>query len=415
MNDACGSRVLVFSEEYTKVTKGMFAVWTNYAREAARSRQVAVLLNHEHWAFVEASAVLRTDDRIEVKRLAFDMPSTWLRRVLPASSSTFVTRALSYVLGEALDLALSPVILLSLYLRLRRIRPTALFSHSGGWPAGALCRWIIYAARLAQVRERVLVIHSHPSRATNRLASMFGAPVGRLQARAIGSCATAIVTVSDTVRTVLESETFHRPVVRIYNGIDPCARAGGSVSSRPLTWRSVGLGVGFVGALSPMKGAHVLLDAFRLVRVRSELALLGPAVGPQDYIRSLEERAGRCVNRVSFLGFHDDVDGFLERIDLLVVPSVAYESFGMVILEAMKHGKPVICSDFGGMKEVVQHGVTGLVVPAGDVAALADALDALLPDADRRRLMGAAGYRRLKMLFTSERMAQQYDSLIGGQ
>ena len=102
----------------------------------------------------------------------------------------------------------------------------------------------------------------------------------------------------------------------------------------------------------------------------------------------------------------------MERIDILVVPAVAFESFGMVILEAMKHKKPVICTDYGGMKEVVEDGVSGVVVPAGDASALSNAMDTLLANADARRQMGEAGYRRLNTLFTSERMGEQYDSLI---
>ena len=106
------------------------------------------------------------------------------------------------------------------------------------------------------------------------------------------------------------------------------------------------------------------------------------------------------------------VDAFMQKIDILVVPSIAYESFGMVILEAMKHKKAVICSDFGGMKEVVETGVTGLVVPAGDDLALANAISILLSDGDLRYRMGSAGYERFNELFTSEKMAFQYEELI---
>jgi glycosyltransferase involved in cell wall biosynthesis len=225
-------------------------------------------------------------------------------------------------------------------------------------------------------------------------------------------CATAIVTVSDSVRVFLESEVFKGEVIRIYNGIQVSSFTGTAPAER-LDWHPQGQVVGFVGALSPVKGMRILLDAFRLVDAPCELALLGPA--DPEYLRDLRQRARLCVNKVSFLGFHNDVDSFMERIDFLVVPSTAFESFGMVILEAMRHSKAVICSDFGGMKEVVEDGVTGLVVPAGDAPALANAMERLLGDADARRRMGEAGYRRLKARFSAERMAEQYDSLIGGQ
>jgi teichuronic acid biosynthesis glycosyltransferase TuaC len=232
-----------------------------------------------------------------------------------------------------------------------------------------------------------------------------------LRVWSIEKCATSIVTVSDSVKASLESEVFKRPVIRIHNGIQLSSLVPGSLSyASHLDWHPSGLIVGFVGALYPLKGPHVLLDAFRLVDAPCELALLGPA--DQEYLKSLQERARLCGNKVSFLGFHDSVDWFMERIDFLVVPSIAFESFGMVILEAMKHKKSVICTDFGGMKEVVEDGVTGLVVPAGDALALSKAIMTLLADADVRRQMGDAGFRRLNELFTSEKMVEQYDRLV---
>ena len=84
----------------------------------------------------------------------------------------------------------------------------------------------------------------------------------------------------------------------------------------------------------------------------------------------------------------------------------------MVILEAMKHKKAVICTDHGGMKEVVEDGVTGLVVPSGDEIFLAQAITKLLLNPNIGSEMGKAGYQRLNRLFTSDIMAAHYDSLI---
>ena len=78
----------------------------------------------------------------------------------------------------------------------------------------------------------------------------------------------------------------------------------------------------------------------------------------------------------------------------------------------MKHSKPVICSDFGGMKEVVNNDITGLVVPNGDVLALAQGLRKLLKNKKMRIAMGKAGYKRLANLFRAEQMAREYDKII---
>lgn len=399
-------KMVVFSEEYDKVTKGLFNVWLNHAREASKKHNVDVLLNHEHWAFAEAKAALET--RAMVQRLPFDMPSTLLNRVARMDGYARLLRAVRSSFGRMLNLALSPLIIISLYTRLRRIQPEAVFSHSGGWPAGQLCRWIIVAAALARIPGRILIIHSHPLKSTRP----YLAPLRFLQARLMDICATSIVAVSDSVKITLESAVFTSPIVRIHNGIQtaPPSHAPHS-DSPPLDWHPSGLAVGFVGALNASKGPHVLLDAFSRIGTPCELALLGPAEDP-GYLKSLEQWARLCAQKVSFLGFQQDVDAFMQKIDLLVVPAIAAESFGLVVLEAMKHKRPVICSDFGGMKEVVQDGVTGLVVPAGSASALADAMSRLLADADMRTRMGIAGYRRLNEFFTSEKMTLHYDELL---
>ena len=414
MSDAATDKLLVFSEEYVKVTKGMYAVWMNHAWGASRRWQVDVLLNREHWAFDEANKAFDTNTRVAVLRMPFRMPSTLLGRGFVAGHHPWLLRGGRIVLGQALDLVFLPAVMLYLCLWLRKIRPRAVFSHAGGWPAAPLCRWIIYAAALARVPKRILIIHNYPMKKTGLAWKVLAWPLRLTRTWLISKCATSIVTVSDSVKASLESEVFKRTVLRIHNGIQLSPPIPQSLDgrSRP-DWQPSGLVVGFVGALYPLKGPHVLLDAFRFVKAPCELALLGPA--DQAYLLSLQRRAALCPNKVTFLGFCDDVDWFLERIDILVVPSIAFESFGMVILEAMRHKKAVICTDFGGMKEVVENGVTGLVVPAGDAQALAGAITKLLAETAVRRQMGEAGYRRFLERFTAERMVDQYDGLILGR
>ncbi len=411
MNNATTDKVLVFSEEYIRVTKGLFAVWTTHVSAASRNRSVDILLNRAHWALDEVKAAFRPNTRVAVHRLPFSMPSALLVQWFSAFDRSWVLRGARFALGEWLNLFSGPFVILYFYRHLRKRRPCAVFSHAGGWPAGPLCRWIIYAAALARVPTRVFIIHNFPKEVGGIAWGFLARSVRLLRAWLIEKCATSIVTVSDSVKASLESRVFKRPVVRIHNGIqlpplEPLVPGSGHPD-----WHPTGLTVGFVGALYPLKGPHVLLDAFRFVDTSCELALLGPA--DPEYLKTLQQRARLCANTVSFLGFHNNVDWFMERIDLLVVPSIAFESFGMVILEAMKHRKPVICSDFGGMKEVVSDGVTGLVVPAGDVVALSNAITDLLVNPEMRFQMGNEGYARLNELFTAEKMVEQYDSLIG--
>lgn len=154
-----------------------------------------------------------------------------------------------------------------------------------------------------------------------------------------------------------------------------------------------------IARLTPWKGHMVLLDAFRAVhaeRPQARLLVVGaPTFWEETYLHELQERAAElgCGEAVRWLGFRDDIPALLALSDLMVLPSYS-EPFGIVIVEAMIAGKPVIVCDTGGPPEIVADGLTGLVVATQKVGPLADAMAALLSDPERARRMGEAGRRR---------------------
>jgi len=124
------------------------------------------------------------------------------------------------------------------------------------------------------------------------------------------------------------------------------------------------------------------------------------------------------AEHVRFEGFCEDVPRLLGELDLLVLPSL-WEGFGLVLLEAMAAGRPVVASAVGPIPEVVADGETGLLVPPEDPAALADAIVRVLLDADLAARLGGAGRRRVERFFGIERMVAQtdavYQELLGGR
>lgn len=135
----------------------------------------------------------------------------------------------------------------------------------------------------------------------------------------------------------------------------------------------------FVGTLAPHKGAHVLLAAFSgLAGEDLRLDLHGSAAAHPAYAAALREAAG-ADPRVRFAGPFPEGEQarVLEACDALVLPSVWWETTGMVLLEAIGAGRPVVASRIGGIPEVVEEGRTGLLVSPGDAGALRAALAAL--------------------------------------
>ncbi|MEC0230287.1 1,4-alpha-glucan branching protein domain-containing protein [Paenibacillus alba] len=136
----------------------------------------------------------------------------------------------------------------------------------------------------------------------------------------------------------------------------------------------------FLGRLVYEKGVHVLISAMRLVLKRIPQAKLVIA-GSGPELEGLQQLAASLGDRVSFVGFLEETDKnqLLHKAELCIFPSL-YEPFGLVALEAMASGTPVIVSDTGGLAEIVDHPINGCKVKPGDAPALAKVIVSLLQD-----------------------------------
>jgi phosphatidyl-myo-inositol alpha-mannosyltransferase len=178
--------------------------------------------------------------------------------------------------------------------------------------------------------------------------------------------------------------------VLIPNGVDTKRFA----RAQPLPGRRRGGEVlGFLGRLDePRKGLPVLLDAFAAIAAaRPQARLL--VVGPGDADDARAELPPGLRDRAEFLGLvsDDDKARALAGVDLMVAPNTGGESFGIVLLEAMAAGAPVVASDLVAFRSVLESGRAGVLVPVGDAAALASASIDLLADPDRRAALAGRG------------------------
>ncbi|MGH7770922.1 MAG: glycosyltransferase [Candidatus Binatia bacterium] len=166
-----------------------------------------------------------------------------------------------------------------------------------------------------------------------------------------------------------------------------------------------------VGRLIEVKGHKYLLNGIREIKEKGRnVRLLVVGDGPQR--TNLEKFAVELgiAQEVSFLGLRRDVWPLLLASDLFVLATLG-EGFGLVLLEAMAAGKPIVASNVTSIPEIVVHGRTGLSVPARDSNALAEAICYLMERPDLRWKMGEAGRERLKEHFTVEKMVQATEKL----
>ncbi len=181
----------------------------------------------------------------------------------------------------------------------------------------------------------------------------------------------------------------------------------------------------YVGRIAPIKGLETLLDALGCLRGRGIGARLVVVGGETDEPVDAHEAGVRrrvttlgLANAVTFVGAQpqERLRDWYVAADVIVLPSY-YESFGMVALEAMACGSPVVASRVGGLQTTVRDGVTGLLVPEGDPCALADTIARVLADGALRWRLGREGQRwasQHRWPCVAEAISREYATLARG-
>lgn len=387
------------------VRSGSVAIWTyEVARRLAKSHEIIVYAKRDpdqekvEWDDGVQYRRVSVSQDVVLQRLVARMPVPFLRKPLRFDDASYF---LGYILRIALDLRQQNCDVVHLHnfsqfapvvLRLNPTSKIVLHMH---------CEW------LTQIRRETV---------ERRLWSVNG----------IIGCSRYI---ADTIR-----QRFPRRSASCYpihNGVDVerfSPALDGSVGSTGERKTIL-----FVGRVSPEKGVHVLLEAFGKVLEGFPAARLeivgGLGAAPRefivegnddpqvakldrffegDYVAILRESLSpEVAARVAFLGElpYGELATRYHAADVFVYPSVWNEPFGLPVVEAMACGVPVVTTRSGGLVEIVEDGVTGLLVERADVEGLARALVSLLSHASMSERMGAAGRERARRMFSWEKVA----------
>jgi glycosyltransferase involved in cell wall biosynthesis len=223
--------------------------------------------------------------------------------------------------------------------------------------------------------------------------------------RTIGALAHRQIAISrGLARYLSKTEGFPEPEFEIVH-------YGIAAGPAPEPYAGVGPRFLCIGRLIPIKGHVVLLRAFRAVldrRPEARLEIAGRGV-LEHGLRDLTRQLG-LEQAVSFLGHVTPVQRSVDRAFAVVVPSLG-EGFGMVALEAMERGRPVIAASIGGLGDLVRDGETGLLVPSGEAEPLTEAMLALADDPARAAAMGVAGRLRALDRFPESRCTERTEEI----
>lgn len=178
--------------------------------------------------------------------------------------------------------------------------------------------------------------------------------------------------------------------------------------------------IGTIKTLEKIYGISYLINAFKLLKTKEEhqnLKLLIVGGGTQEAELKLLTKELGIDNEVVFTGFvsYNEMPKYYNMLDIYVALSIS-ESFGVAIIEASACEKPVVVSNVGGLPEVVEHGVTGFVVPKCDAQAAAEAINNLIINSNLRKDIGSAGRNRVKKFYNwqnnLEQMFEIYNFLL---
>jgi glycosyltransferase involved in cell wall biosynthesis len=293
------------------------------------------------------------------------------------------------------------------YLRSRQI--DLLHAHNGRTS-------LIAAMAIARAGRGTLVCTQHfiaPSRLGRHGINAW---LSRLVHRWVERRTARVIAISQAVKNAMlaRREVPQEKIVVVPNGITapPATDPAGSAPIR----EALGAGpasplVVCASRLEPEKGLDVLIDAMAIVAARMSGAIC--AIAGDGSVREALERQIATLGleqQVRLLGFRDDMDRVMAAGDLFVLPCPV-EGFGLVLLEAMGAGKPVIATAAGGPLEIVINDHTGVLVPRGDPSGLADAILRLSASGELRARMGAAGRELYLARFTADQMAARVQAV----
>lgn len=229
----------------------------------------------------------------------------------------------------------------------------------------------------------------------------------RFLGRTLNYYSDTVIAVSEAVAKSWSKYVDAKKIRSVYNGIDysPFLEKKGNFRAE-IHAGDDAVVIGMIGRVHPWKGQGYFLDiaaALKSKFANLRFVMAGDAFPGNEYLYT--ELAGKIASHglekdVTDLGYRNDIPALLQGLDILILPSVLPDPFPTVILEAMASGKPVAATAHGGALEMIEDGVSGILIPVHDASAAAGKLELLIKDSNLRRQIGEAARVRVQEVFS---------------
>lgn len=291
-------------------------------------------------------------------------------------------------------------------------------SDNGAYPASDSCRAAVFAGLLAGIKKRYFLIH-HASAAPNKLFI----PIEFLIDKLIQKIVNGIITVSEaTKNSLLSNRFFTGKITAIHNGIEDCIPSQNCLNLK----EKYGIDkdkkvIGMMGNIEFHKGHHILIEAASKIiqkYPRTHFLFIG-SLYDENWQRTNADKVIELINSKnlqSYITLTGYLEGhpldFINQFDVLVMPTLDFEGFGLVLAEAMILKKPVVATSVGAIPEVIINGESGILVSPGKPDELANGIIELLANENKTKQMSDNARVRYEKYFTAKIMAKNYYNLM---
>jgi teichuronic acid biosynthesis glycosyltransferase TuaC len=290
-------------------------------------------------------------------------------------------------------------VILRLFLIMKNFKIDYIFNHNGGWIGGELNRFILLLNPLLKIKKHIFIIHNYPQQVN--LLNFFKIKFYNALLRKT-NC--EIVTVSNDCKKKLVNFISYNKITFILNGIR-------NIENLTKTKHRATINLGYFGKIEKRKGLSVLLKALK-TRIMPINTYIYGNIKNNNYSKYLTKVSYGIKNKIFFKSFVKNITPILKNIDIVILPSLYQESFGMVLIEAMRSGKAIVCSNSGGMKEILINNYNGFFFKTGDPNSLNAQLQKFIKNRKLIKRHGLNGRRLFLKKFTNEKMCKEYGSFL---
>ncbi len=392
-------KILYILDENQQPPSGVVSVVNEQLKYfSTQNYKIQILVNKNHW--LKKNNIFN-HSKIKISKLNFYLPE---EIKIKFNYNNFFLKLLIRLFLFLPLMIYSGYILIKLTIIIKQINPNIILNNNGGWPGGQLNRYSVISSFILRLNS-IFAIHNYPIK--KNITNYFSILIDNFLLR---NCTSEIVTVTNDCKKYISKYLKTDNVSVIYNGTKNQKFKNLKIKKGNKKFNNK-IKIGYFGKIEKRKGIELLIDSLEQKNINCEVIIYGNI--DNFYAKKMIQRSKGLSNKFEFKKTITNIDKILKKIDFVILPSINFESFGMILIEAMSFGVPSICSNLGSMKEVIINNCNGLVFEANNSRDLSKTLfKATKLSENERKKFRKNCFNIFMKKFDSKIMSKKYLKLV---